>query len=225
MKDWYKDLVPEAIIVYLLKHYSGYDWACINCQCKGSPVDGNCPGIVGCKWQLHQGETGLDIFGKLKKPLNGKFAALGLPPDAEYMVLEAKGDRVDKKRETVNRPAYNEMTGALCGFLVSNLHLIRSTNIQVFGWVFPTTFEQKNIEDFRHAVNNIKHVIPKGRAFLMGRFNSIQFWQDAPKEIQDAASQWFEGNEGTRNDLLRNTLCKQNSLVTDKLIETLFSFN
>jgi len=109
--------VPEAVIVYLLKHSQAFDWACINCECQARHTE--CPVIRGGKWQSAQGETGLDFVAKLRLPrasIIGRF-----PKNPECLVLEAKGDRVKDQNGSyiINRPAYNEMVGSLSAFLVS----------------------------------------------------------------------------------------------------------
>jgi hypothetical protein len=83
-------LVPEALIVFLLKHSSAFEWVCINCRCDAQLVGGSCTTPQG-KWQQAQGETGLDIVGRLTTPRHRWF--LGLDATCTTVILEAKGDR------------------------------------------------------------------------------------------------------------------------------------
>src|SRR5262245_35214171 len=101
--------VPEAVIVFVLKHSSAFEGLCINCQCRAELDGGRCP-TPGGKWQRAQGETGIDVVGRLTVPRHHWFG--GLDGACTTVILEAKGDRLARSGTRINRPAYNEMTGA-----------------------------------------------------------------------------------------------------------------
>jgi hypothetical protein len=212
--------VPESVIVFLLKHSPAFEWLCINCQC-GAEFEGGVCGTPGGKWQRAQGETGLDIVGRLATPRHEWFSKL----DAACLtvVLEAKGDRLQPSGLSINRPAYNEMTGALAGFFLSNLRRIRDHPDRVYGWLVPGTFHERVIEDFREAKANLPLALPPGRAFLIGTFDSARFWLDAPPVLHLLARDWFAAKQDGRNILCRDRLA---CLVPEvqELVEYLFRF-
>ena len=121
------------------------------------------------------------------------------------MILEAKGDRL-RPNGAINRPAYNEMTGALSAFFLSNLKRIRDHPDRVYGWLVPTTFHERVIEDFREAKANLALALPAGRPFLIGTFDGPRFWRDAPSDLQCLARDWFAAKESGRNTLCRDRL-------------------
>ena len=92
----------------------------------------------------------------------------------------AKGDRTKPGGLILNRPAYNEMTGALSAFFLSNLARIRDNPDRLYGWLVPSTFYQIKMEDFSEAVGNLPIALPPGREFLIGKFDTAAFWRDAP---------------------------------------------
>jgi hypothetical protein len=60
------------------------------------------------------------------------------------------------------------MTGALAAFFLSNFARIRDRADRVYGWLVPTTFYERAIEDFREARANLALALPPGRTFLVG---------------------------------------------------------
>jgi hypothetical protein len=82
--------VPEAVIVFILKHSPAFEWVCINCQCRGELQGNTCLTEHG-KWQRAQGETGLDIVARLARPRHRWFA--DVDARCTTIILEAKGDR------------------------------------------------------------------------------------------------------------------------------------
>lgn len=178
----------------------------------------------GGKWQQAQGETGLDVVARLAEPRHRWFA--DVDAQCTTVVLEAKGDRAKAGGLKLNRPAYNEMTGALSAFFLSNLGPIRDNPDRLYGWVVPTTFYQRKIEDFSEAVTNLPIALPPGREFLIGIFDTAGFWRDAPPDLQAVARQWFaakEGGTGGRNTLLGRWLGKR-TLDLEHLADTFFDF-
>jgi hypothetical protein len=212
--------VPEAVIVFVLKHSSAFDWLCINCQCRAEFQDGAC-GTEGGKWQRAQGENGLDVVGRLATPRHRWFS--GLDAARTTVILEAKGDRLQPGGVKINRPAYNEMTGALSAFFLSNLKRIREQADRVYGWLVPTTFHDRVIEDFREAMANLPLALPPGRAFLIGTFDGPRFWRDATPELHGLARDWFTGKQAARNALCHGRLGCQVAGVRE-LAEDLFRF-
>ena len=215
--------VPEAVIIFVLKHALAFEWLCINCQC-GAELQGNACLTQGGKWQKAQGETGLDVVGRVAKPRHPWFADV----DAQCgtVILEAKGDRTKAGGVILNRPAYNEMTGALSAFFLSNLGRIRDNPDRLYGWLVPSTFYQLKIEDFSEAVANLPLALPTGREFLIGKFDTAGFWRDAPSDLQSVARQWFAAKEGGadgRNTLLGQWLGRKMPDL-EGLADELFSF-
>ena len=87
--------VPEALIVFMLKHSSAFEWLCINCRCDADPQGGICS-TPGGKWQQAQGETGLDIVnvGRLWNPGNAlgkRGGALDQSRDFRWLTLDHSG--------------------------------------------------------------------------------------------------------------------------------------
>ncbi len=212
--------VPEAVIVFVLKHSSAFEWLCINCQCRAELDGGRCP-TPGGKWQQAQGETGLDVVGRLATPRHRWFDGLGAA--CTTVVLEAKGDRLARGGTRINRPAYNEMTGALASFFLSNLARIRDKPDRVYGWLVPETFGTRVIEDFKEMRANLPAALPQGRQFLVGTFNGPRFWHDAPAELQCVARDWFAAKEDGRNLICRDRL-RQVVPEVRQLAEQLFRF-
>jgi hypothetical protein len=216
--------VPEAVIVFILKHSPAFEWVCINCQCRGELQGNTCLTEHG-KWQRAQGETRLDIVARLTRPRHRWFADV----DANYniLVLEAKGDRTKAGGLKLNRPAYNEMTGALSAFFLSNLGRIRDNPDRLYGWLVASTFYQLKIQDFSEAVANLPMALPLGREFLIGKFDTAGFWRDAPPDLQSVARQWFAAKEGAtsggRNTLLGERLGRKMPEL-GSLADKLFSF-
>jgi hypothetical protein len=208
--------VPESVIVFLLKHSAAFEWVCINCQC-GADLECISP---GGKWQQSQGETGLDIVGRMATPRHRWFSGLGSA--ATMVLLEAKGDRL-KQGGKINKPAYNEMTGALAGFFLSNLGRIRDHEDRVYGWLVPATFHERVIQDFREARANLPLALPTGRDFLIGTFDGARFWREAPAELHCLARDWFGSKEDGRNTLCRERLACLMPEVQE-LAEALFRF-
>lgn len=216
-------LVPEALIVFPLKHSAAFEWVCINCQCDAELVGGNCR-TPGGKWQQAQGETGLDIVGRLAMPRHRWFSGLGAA--CATVILEAKGDRTVAGGAKINRPAYNEMTGGLAAFFLSNLGRIRDRPDRVYGWLVPTTFHERVIDDFREGQANLALALPPERAFLLGTFDGQRFWREAPPELRGVAREWFgakEGGPGGRNTLLREHLGRMLPELGE-LVENVFRF-
>lgn len=87
--------VPEAVIVFILKHAPAFESVCINCQCRVELQSDACLTQDG-KWQQAQGEIGLDIVARLARPRHRWFADV----DANYnvLVLEAKGGSYQSRR-------------------------------------------------------------------------------------------------------------------------------
>ena len=138
----------------------------------------------------------------------------------------AKGDRTKPGGLILNRPAYNEMTGALSAFFLSNLARIRDNPDRLYGWLVPSTFYQIKMEDFSEAVENLPIVLPPGREFLIGKFDTAGFWRDAPSDLQSVAKQWFAAKEGGTdglNTLLGKWLGKK-TLDLEHLADKLFDF-
>jgi hypothetical protein len=136
----------------------------------------------------------------------------------------AKGDRTKPGGLILNRPAYNEMTGALSAFFLSNLARIRDNPDRLYGWLVPSTFYQIKMEDFSEAVGNLPIALPPGREFLIGKFDTAAFWRDAPSDLQSVAKQWFAAKEGGtdgRNTLLGRWLGKR-TLDLEHLADKLF---
>jgi hypothetical protein len=215
--------VPEAVIVFILKHARAFEWVCINCQCRAE-LQGNTCSTQGGKWQQAQGETGLDIVARLSRPQHRWF--VDVDANCTTLILEAKGDRTVAGGLKLNRPAYNEMTGALSAFFLSNLGRIRDNPDRLYGWLVPTTFYQRKIEDFREAVSNLPIALPPGREFLIGIFDTAGFWRDAPPDLQSLAWQWFQTKEGGttgRNTLVSNRLGRGMPELAS-LAEKLFRF-
>jgi hypothetical protein len=210
--------VPESVIVFVLKHSAAFEWLCINCQCGAELVEGSC-GTPGGKWQRSQGERGLDVVGRMATPRHQWFSKLDA--GCSTVVLEAKGDRLRDGK--INRPAYNEMTGALSAFFLSNLRRIREHPERVYGWLVPSTFHDRVIEDFREGRANLAMALPAGRAFLIATFDGARFWQDAPADLHCLAQDWFTAKESGRNTLCRDRLA---GLVPElrELAEDLFTF-
>jgi hypothetical protein len=178
----------------------------------------------GGKWQQAQGETGLDVVARLAKPRHRWFA--GIDSQCTTMILEAKGDRTKPGGLKLNRPAYNEMTGALSAFFLSNLGRIRDNPDRLYGWLVPSTFFQVKIADFNEALANLPIALPRGRGFLVGTFDTAAFWRDAPDDLKSVAGQWFaakESGEGGRNTLLNEHLCRKMPAL-EILAESLFRF-
>jgi hypothetical protein len=216
-------LVPEALIVFLLKHTTAFDWVCINCQCDARPDGGHC-GTPGGKWQRAQGETGLDVVGRLATPRHPWFS--GLDAACSMVVLEAKGDRMAEAGTKINRPAYNEMTGGLAAFFLSNLARMGEHADRAYGWLVPTTFHEMTIRAFEDAQANLGRALPSGRGFLLGTFDGRRFWREAPLALRDVARAWFRAKEsgpGGRNDLLRTRLSRPRPELRE-LAESLFQF-
>jgi hypothetical protein len=215
--------VPESVIVYLLKHSQAFDWACINCECQARHTE--CPVVRGGKWQSAQGETGLDFVAKLRSPHASIIQRL--PEKPGCLVLEAKGDRVNKRNGTyiINRPAYNEMVGSLSAFLVSKLDRIRREDMYLFGWLFTTNFLIREIETLSGALRNLPLVLPAGAAFAIGVFKPDKFWEIAPQGLRDLANRWFVGPEHSRNQLLRDQMSNRTPLTNEALLSELFDFN
>jgi hypothetical protein len=65
--------VPEAVIVFILKHASAFEAVCINCRCRVERERDACL-AQGGKWQKAQGETGLDVVARLANPRHPWFA-------------------------------------------------------------------------------------------------------------------------------------------------------
>jgi hypothetical protein len=216
-------LVPEAVIVYLLKHSQAFDWACINCECQARHTE--CPVVRGGKWQSAQGETGLDFVAKLRLPRASIIQQL--PKKTGCLVLEAKGDRVKDQdgRYIINRPAYNEMVGSLCAFLVSKFDRIQREDSYLFGWLFTTNFLIREIEALSGALGNLPLALPAGVAFAIGVFNPGKFWEIAPQGLRDLARRWFAGPEHSRNKLLRDQMSNRTPLANEALLSELFDFN
>lgn len=215
--------VPEAVIVFILKHAAAFEWLCINCQC-GARLPGNACLTQGGKWQQAQGETGLDVVARLASPRHRWFADVDV--QCTMVILEAKGDRTNAGGLKLNRAAYNEMTGALSAFFLSNLERIRDNPDRLYGWLLPTTFYERNIEDFREGLTNLPIALPAGREFLIGKFDTAGFWRDAPPDLQSVALQWFaarEGGTGGRNTLLSERLGREMPELRN-LADKLFSF-
>jgi hypothetical protein len=212
--------VPEAIIVFALKHSAAFEWLCINCQCGAELQAGACATTPGGKWQRSQGETGLDIVGRMATPRHRWFS--GVDAGATMVILEAKGDRL-RPNGAINRPAYNEMTGALSAFFLSNLKRIRDHPDRVYGWLVPGTFHERVIEDFRDAEANLALALPPGRAFLIATFDGLRFWERGSPELHAIARDWFSAKERRRNVLCRDRLV---CLVPElrELAEDLFRF-
>lgn len=215
--------VPEAVIVFILKHAPAFDALCINCKC-GADFRSNVCLSQGGKWQTAQGETGLDVVALLAQPRHRWFN--DVDANRATLILEAKGDRTKAGGLKLNRPAYNEMTGALSAFFLSNLARIRDNPDRLYGWLVPTTFNYRKIEDFSEARANIPIALPPGREFLIGLFDTAGFWREAPVELQSVAREWFaakEGGTGGRNALLKERLGrKMPELVS--LADKLFCF-
>lgn len=162
------------------------------------------------KWQQAQGETGLDVVARLTRPRHRWFA--DVDAQCTTITLEAKGDRTQPGGLKLNRAAYNEMTGALSGFFLSNLARICDNPDRLYGWLVPSTFYDLKIEDFREALANLSVALPSGREFLVGKFDTVGFWRDAPPDLQAVARQWFaakEGGEDGRNTLLAKWLGRE----------------
>ena len=212
--------VPEAVIVFILKHAPAFEWLCINCQCHVE-LQGNACSTQDGKWQQAQGETGLDVVARLAKPRHGWFA--DVDAQCTTVILEAKGDRAIAGGLKLNRPAYNEMTGALSAFFLSNLGRIRDNPDRLYGWLVPTTFYERNIEDFREGLTNLPIALPAGREFLIGKFDTAGFWRDAPPDLHSVARQWFAEKEGGRNALVRERLGRTMPQMTS-LAHNLFRF-
>jgi len=215
--------VPEAVIVFILKHASAFESVCINCRCRVERERDACL-AQGGKWQKAQGETGLDVVGRLAKPRHPWFA--DVEAQCTTVILEAKGDRTKPGGLRLNRPAYNEMTGALSAFFLSNLARIRDNPDRLYGWLIPSTFYQVKIEDFSEAAGNLPIALPSGREFLVGKFDTAGFWRDAPPDLQSVARQWFAAKEGGadgRNTLLGQWLGKK-TLDLEHLADKLFDF-
>lgn len=201
--------VPEAIIVFTLKHATAFESACINCRCRADRERDRCL-AQGGKWQQAQGETGLDVVAQLARPRHRWFT--DVDTQCTTILLEAKGDRTKAGGLKLNRPAYNEMTGALSAFFLSNLARIRDDPVRLYGWLVPSTFYQIEIEDFSEALANLPIALPPGREFLVGKFDTAGFWRDAPPDLQAVARQWFaakEGGEDGRNTLLGKWLGRE----------------
>ena len=196
--------VPEAVIVFILKHAPAFEWLCINCQCRVE-LQGNACFTEGGKWQQAQGETGLDVVARLARPRHRWFA--DVDAKCTTVILEAKGDRTIAGGLKLNRPAYNEMTGALSAFFLSNLGRIRDNPDRLYGWLVPTTFNERKIEDFSEGRTNLPIALPPGREFLIGIFDTAGFWRDAPPDLQSVARQWFAAKEGGTDG--RNTLVRE----------------
>jgi hypothetical protein len=215
--------VPEAVIVFILKHASAFEAVCINCRCHTEPERDACLSQGG-KWQQAQGETGRDIVARLAKPRHRWF--VDVDAQCTTIILEAKGDRTKPGGLRLNRPAYNEMTGALSAFFLSNLRRIRDNPNQLYGWLVPTTFYELKIEDFSEAQTNLEIALPPGREFLIGKFDTAGFWRDAPPDLQAVARQWFAAKEGGtdgRNTLLGKWLGKKTPDLKH-LADKLFTF-
>jgi hypothetical protein len=191
--------VPESLIVFMLKHSSAFEWVCINCNCRAELQNETC-GTPGGRWQAAQGHTGIDVVARLKTPRHPWFS--GLAPASTTAVLEAKGDRL-KPTGGINRPAYNEMTGGLSAFFLSNLGRIRDHPDRVYGWLVPATFHQCVIEDFREATANLGLALPPKRDFLIGTFDGRRFWGEAPPGLHALARDWFGAKQAARNALLQ----------------------
>ncbi len=211
--------VPEAVIVFVLKHSSAFEWLCINCACRAEFQNGACR-TPGGKWQRSQGETGLDVVARLATPRHHWFS--GLDAASTTMILEAKGDRLARGGK-INRPAYNEMTAALAGFFLSNLRRIGDHPDHAYGWLVTATFHERVIEDFREARSNLALALPPGCQFLIGTFDGGRFCRDAPAELREMARDWFDAKEGARNVLCRGRLACLMPHVRE-LSEDLFRF-
>ena len=215
--------VPEAVIVFILKHAPAFEGLCINCQCR-MELQSNACLTQGGKWQQAQGEIGLDVVARLATPPHRWFA--DVDANCATVILEAKGDRTVNRGWKLNRPAYNEMTGALSAFFLSNLGRIRDNPDRLYGWLVPTTFYQRKIEDFSEAVTNLPIALPPGREFLISIFDTAGFWRDAPPDLQSVARQWFaakEGGRGGRNMLVRKRLGRKMPEL-EGLADKLFRF-
>lgn len=212
--------VPESLIVFMLKHSSAFEWVCINCNCRAELKDDVCT-TPGGRWQQAQGHTGLDIVARLATPRPAWFSALD--PASKTVILEVKGDRLKPGGLKINRPAYNEMTGGLSAFFLSNLGRIRDHPDRVYGWLVTSTFHRCVIEDFREATANLSLALPAGRGFLIGTFDGPRFWDEAPGPLQALAQEWFSAKEASRNALLRGHL---GQLLPElrELADRLFSF-
>lgn len=211
------DLVPESLIVYILKHSSAFEWTCLNCDCSAQPAGGTCAG----KWQRSQGQTGLDFVARLAQPRHAWFSSL--PRQAQKLILEVKGDRAKDRGAGINRPAYNEMTGSLAAFLLANLGRIRAADHRVYGWLVPRTFDKVTIKAFQDARDNLRLALGAGHAFMLGTFDGPRFRQEAPPELKRLADQWFESSEGGRNALLKTDLNHPRPELRD-LADRLFDF-
>lgn len=214
---------PRPVIVFLLKHAAAFEWACVNCKCDAEPEGGRCA-TPGGKWQQAQGETGLDVVGRLATPRHRWFSALD--PTYTTVVLEAKGDRVVANGTKVNRPAYNEMTAGLAAFFLSNLARLHKSTEHAYGWLVPKTFHEQTIADFEEAQANLGLALPPGRVFLLGAFDGRRFWRAAPRDLHEVARTWFRAQEGGadgRNALLRARLNRAHPGLRD-LVEDLFEF-
>jgi hypothetical protein len=173
---------------------------------------------------MAQGETGLDIVGRLATPRHKWFA--GLNENCTTVILEAKGDRTGGQGLKINRPAYNEMTGGLGAFFLSNLRNIRDNPDRLYGWVTPKTFYTVAIQAFKNSLENIPIALPSGCAFLVGLFDGSAFWREAPVSLQLLARQWFLSKEGGaegRNALLAQQLCRRMP-EAEHVAEKLFKF-
>jgi hypothetical protein len=141
------------VIVFILKHASAFESVCVNCPCGPASEYDRCS-IKGGKWQTAQGETGLDVLARLAKLRHRWFA--DVDARCTTLILEANGDRTKSGGLKLNRPAYNEMTGSLTAFFLSNLARIRDNPDRLYGWLLPTTFYELRIEDFSETHANLE---------------------------------------------------------------------
>lgn len=176
--------------------------------------------MPGGKWQRSQRETGLDVVARLVSPRHEWFSHLDQA--CTTVILEAKGDRLAPGGK-INRAAYNEMTGALSAFFLSNFARIRDHPERVYGWLVPRTFHERVIEDFREAHANLAQALPPGCAFLIGTFDNEPFWRQAGPGLRALAREWFGAKDGGRNILRRERLARRPP-EGERLPDSVFQF-